>query len=122
MNEIKQVPALLVKNHEKSDDIIPIKKGKKGGPRKNSGRPKGVTNKISAVSILQQIALVDVPFEVGLAEDYARARRSGDAYLVQKYHNMILNKVVADKVDVTSNGETVTVGFSFPKKELEDWK
>jgi hypothetical protein len=117
MNEIKQVPALLVKNQEK-----PIKKGKKGGPRPNSGRPKGTTNKLSAVQLLNQISIVDVPFEVGFAEDYASARRSGDKYLVQKYQAMILNKVVADKVDVTSNGETVTVGFSFPKHELEDWK
>ena len=118
----KQLPALLVKNQDKSNDTVVKTKGKKGGPRPNSGRPKGVTNKLSGVQLLSQIAYIDIPFEVGLAEDYAKARRSGDAYLVQKYQAMILNKVVADKVDVTSNGETVTVGFSFTRQELDDWK
>jgi hypothetical protein len=36
---------------------------------------------------------------------------------------MILNKVVADKVDVdhTTLGQPIQTVFNFPQRELEDW-
>jgi hypothetical protein len=77
-------------------------KGKTNNP---SGRPKGSTNKLSAQHILETIAKYDVPFEIGLAEDYARARRGNDGHLIHKYQQLILNKVVADKTEITVTHE-----------------
>lgn len=98
-------------------------KSKWGGPRKNSGRKVGQRQKLSALTILQEIAKRDKPYAVGLAEDYHAARTSGDLNLAHKYHQMILNKVVADKIDVdhTTMGQPLTAMFKFPQKELPDW-
>ena len=94
-----------------------------GGARHGGGRRKGSTNKLSAQTLLHEIAKRDKPFAIGLAEDYHNARLSGDAHLVMKYQNMILNKVVADKVDVdhTTMGQPLTAVFNFPQRELPDW-
>lgn len=101
----------------------PKKKGR-GGARPNSGRKVGSTVKLSGASILAAIAQIDVPFEIGLAEDYAKARMSGDLTVIQRYQQMFLNKVVADKqeLDVTSNGQTLGASFTFPSQELPEWK
>lgn len=106
-----------------NNQIIPKKKGR-GGARANSGRKPGSVQKLSGAGILAAIAAVDVPFEQGLAEDYARARAEGDLHIVQRYQQMFLNKVVADKqeLDVTSNGQTIGASFNFPTTELPDWQ
>ena len=98
------------------------KKGR-GGARPNSGRKVGSTQKLSAQRLLHEIAKRDKPFAIGLAEDYHNARMSGDKHLVVKYQQMILNKVVADKVDVdhTTLGQPIQTVFNFPQRELEDW-
>ena len=98
------------------------KKGR-GGARPNSGRKVGSTQKLSAQRLLHEIAKRDKPFAIGLAEDYHNARMSGDQHLVVKYQQMILNKVVADKVDVdhTTLGQPIQTIFNFPQKELVDW-
>jgi len=108
----------LEKNQKKS-----VEKGKNGGWRPNSGRKKGSTQKLSAQSILQEIAKKDKPFAAGLAEDYHNARMGDDKHLVAKYQQMILNKVVADKVDVdhTTLGQSLHASFNFPQQELPDW-
>lgn len=108
---------------EKQSEKPKVKASGRGGARKNSGRKVGSTQKLSGASILAAIADADVPFEIGLAEDYARARAQGDLMVVQRYQQMFLNKVVADKqeVDMTSNGQTMTMGFSFPTTELPEW-
>ncbi len=95
----------------------------RGGARKNSGRKKGSTQKLSGASILDAIASIDIPFEEGLALDYKRARDEGDLNVIQRYQTMILAKVVADKqeLDVTSNGQTIGASFSFPTTELPEW-
>jgi len=107
---------ILDNNHKKPKDG-------RGGPRPNSGRKKGSTQKLSAQTILHEIARKDKPFAIGLAEDYHNARMSGDAHLVVKYQQMILNKVVADKVDVdhTTMGQSLNAVFKFPQQELTDW-
>jgi len=99
----------------------PIKK-KRGGVRANSGRKKGSTQKLSAATLLDAIAAIDVPFEQGIAEDYHAARMSGDLNVIQKYQNMILSKVIADKqaMDVTSNGETMGIILNLSPKETGD--
>ena len=98
------------------------KKGR-GGHRPNGGRKKGSTNKLTAQTLLQEIAKKDKPFAIGLAEDYHNARMSDDKQLVMKYQQMILSKVVADKVDVdhTTMGQPLTAVFNFPQRELPDW-
>ena len=100
------------------------KKNKHGGSRPGSGRKKGSLQKVSVVGLLAAIAKEDIPFEQGLAIDYARARASGDMHVIQKYQQMFLNKVVADKheTDITSNGQTIGASFQFPVIELNEWK
>ena len=102
----------------------PIPKKGRGGARANSGRKVGSTVRLSGADILAEIAKRDVPFAEGLAEDYAKARQSGDMLVIQRYQQMFLNKVVADKqeIDMTSNGQTMNVGFTFPSIELNEWK
>ena len=96
---------------------------KRGGPRPNSGRKVGSKQKLSALTILSEIAKKDKPFAVGLAEDYHNARMGDDKHLVQRYQHMILNKVVADKVEMdhSSMGQPLTAMFNFPQKELPEW-
>lgn len=107
----------LINNQKKSI------KGKNGGWRPGSGRKKGQKQKLSAQTILHEIAKKDKPFAVGLAEDYHNARMSDDKQLVMKYQQMILSKVVADKVDVdhTTGGQPLQAMFQFPQRELPDW-
>lgn len=102
----------------------PPKKKGRGGARPGSGRKTGSTVKLSAADVLAEIARQDVPFAVGLAQDYIRARQSGDMNVIQRYQQMLLAKVIADKheTDVTSNGHTLAAAFSFPSQELDDWK
>jgi|TARA_R110000868_G_scaffold312928_1_gene573952 hypothetical protein len=103
--------------------IVPKKKGR-GGARPNSGRKVGSTVKLSAVDILKEIERKDKPFAEGLAEDYATARRSGDLNVIQRYQQMFLSKVIADKqaIDITTMGESLHNHFTFPNVELKDWK
>ena len=100
-----------------------IKKKGPGGARPGAGRKKGVTQKLSAQTILAAIEKTDKPFAVGFAEDYHNARMGDDKHLLQKYQSMILNKVVADKqeIDVTTLGQSMHNNFNFPAVELSDW-
>ena len=100
------------------------KKPGRGGARPNSGRKVGSTVKLSAADVLAEIAKQDVPFAVGLAQDYIKARQSGDMNVIQRYQQMLLAKVIADKheTDITSNGRTIGANFTFPTTELIDWK
>ena len=102
----------------------PPKKKGRGGARPNAGRKVGSTVKLSAADLLAEIERQDKPFAEGLAEDYLRARQSGDLHIVQRYQQMFLSKVLADKseVDVTSNGHTIGANFTFPTTELDEWK
>jgi hypothetical protein len=101
----------------------PKKKGR-GGARPNSGRKVGSTVKLSAADVLAEIARQDVPFAVGLAQDYIKARHSGDMHVIQRYQQMLLAKVIADKTetDITTKGKELNASFVFPSVELDDWK
>ena len=91
-----------VNNNQNLQTTPAIKKGR-GGARKNSGRKVGSTVKLSAADVLAEIAKQDVPFAVGLAQDYIRARHSGDMHVIQRYQQMLLAKVIADKSEVDMN-------------------
>lgn len=89
---------------------LPVK-GKKGGARAGSGRPKGATQRISIVSILETIESKTggIPYDELLIEDFLQARSDGDSVAIMKYHQMLLNKIVADKSEVTLNDMTETI-------------
>ena len=100
-------------------------KTKQGGARPGSGRKKGATQKISGITILEEIKKVTgKKFETSLAEHYLRAQNECDWMAVRDYEKMFLNKVVAEKneLDVTSGGEPLKAVFNFPSTELSDWK
>ena len=116
----------MINNHidqKLQQQPVPKKKGR-GGARPNSGRKVGSRVKLSATDILEEIAKRDVPFAEGLAEDYAKARQSGDLMVIQRYQQMFLNKLIADKqeMDVTSNGQTIGASFNFAHTELPEWQ
>ena len=100
------------------------KKSGRGGPRPNSGRVKGSTNKISGVSILQEIERQadGDSYEAILVKDFLQARYSEDKALALKYHQLRLNKVIADKIDITTNGQTLTPVLTFSKQELPEYQ
>lgn len=122
-NTFELEPMVDNQNLQIEEVLVPKKKGR-GGARPNSGRKVGSTVKLSAADVLKEIAIRDVPFAVGLAEDYIRARQSGDMMVIQRYQQMLLSKVLADKheTDITSNGKTLGASFVFPTNELDDWK
>jgi hypothetical protein len=100
-------------------------KGKRGGRKPGSGRPKGSTSKLSATKLLDQIQQTcGKPFEELLAEGYHLTILAADMPARQNYEKMILNKVVADKheIDHTTLGQAMTNVFTFPTKELPDWE
>ena len=115
--------APMVDNQILQVEEVPKKKGR-GGARANSGRKVGSTVKLSAADVLAEIARQDVPFAVGLAQDYIRARQSGDMHVIQRYQQMLLAKVIADKTetDITSKGQALGAAFTFPTQELADWR
>ena len=96
----------------------------RGGVRANAGRKAGTTNKISAVGILQAVQKeCGKPFEQLLAEGYHQTILDNDMMSRQRYEQMILSKVVADKheIDHTTLGESLKANFNFEQKELPDW-
>ena len=121
-NTFDMAPMVDNQNLQTTEEV-PKKKGR-GGARPNSGRKVGSTVKLSAADVLAEIARQDVPFAVGLAQDYVRARQSGDMHVIQRYQQMLLAKVIADKTetDITSKGEALGASFTFPTKELIDWR
>lgn len=97
----------------------------RGGPRKNSGRKSGTTNKISGATILDSVhKYTGEKFEDLLAQGYHDSIINHDKQTRLQYEKMFLSKVVADKteMDITSNGKSIVIGFNFPQLELDDWK
>ena len=97
---------------------------KVGGRRPGAGRKKGSTNKLSGDNILQAIKKqTGKPFEQLLAEGYHASILACDMPVRQKYEQMILSKVVADKheIDHTTLGQSMNAVFNFPQQELPDW-
>jgi hypothetical protein len=79
-----------------------IKVINRGGVRPGSGRKPGSTNKISVESIMEKLKSQTggIPYEELLVSDFLSARRDGDTAAVLKYHQMLLNKVVADMNEI----------------------
>lgn len=95
---------------------------KKGGYRPGAGRKKGAIQKLSGSELLKQIQrTTGKRFEQLLAEHYKLAYEMGDWQAVRDYEKAILSKVISDKVDITSNGETLNAVYTFTQRELPDW-
>jgi len=113
------------KQSEKPKRTYKKKAPTRGGVRAGSGRPKGSTNKITLDSLVASIdSAVGMSFEERLAMNYKDAIDREDWHSVKDYDKAFLSKIVADKseLDVTSNGQTMNVGFTFPAIELKEWK
>ena len=94
----------------------------RGGKRPGSGRKKGAIQKLSGSEILKQIQrTTGQRFEQLLAEHYYESCLRHDWQAVRDYEKTILAKVVADKVDITSDGQHINTQFVFPKQETPDW-
>ena len=97
---------------------------KQGGRRPGAGRKKGGTNKLTGEVLLKAIKTeCGKSFEQLLAEGYHASIIACDMPVRQKYEQMILSKVVADKheIDHTTLGQSLHAAFNFPQKELPDW-
>lgn len=113
---------IIMEQEKQSSEIIEEPR-KFGGVQPGAGRPKGTLNKISGAAILDAIDLtLGVPFQNQLALNYQRAIYGDDAHLIAKYDQFILSKVVADKVDITTNGQALqSPTLNFTPKEIPDY-
>ena len=90
----------------KSDQ--PVKKPRKkapsrGGARPNSGRPKGSTTKIRIEDLMAQIELQSgESYDQLLAKNYVSAIARSDWGGVRDYDKAFMNKMIADKTEVTT--------------------
>lgn len=87
------------------------KKSTRGGRRANSGRPKGSKDAVTIKGLLEALDAKspNQSYEEMLVEDFLNIRQQGDNKMTIKYHNLILNKVLASKVsiDVTESPEVI---------------
>ena len=90
-------------------EALEPKKDGRGGARPGAGRPKGSTDKITVAGLLSSLENRGLNYTDTLVEDFAQARLSGDSTLTLKYHNLILNKVMAtlSEVVVEESGDVV---------------
>jgi hypothetical protein len=99
-----------------------VTKSNHGGKRPGAGRKKGMIQKLSGSELLKQIQrTTGKRFEQLLAEHYRDSFLREDWNAVRDYEKTILSKVIADKVDVTTNGESLNANFKFTQQELPDW-
>jgi len=93
-----------------------------GGAQPGAGRPKGAISKLSAKDILESLEnTLGIPFPVQLALNYQQAVYGDDPHLKAKYDQFLLNKIIADKVDITSNGQHLAPHLSFTSQELTEY-
>lgn len=99
-----------------------VKKSNRGGKRPGAGRKKGMIQKLSGSELLKQIQrTTGKKFEQLLAEHYRDSYLREDWNAVRDYEKTILGKVIADKVDITSDGQSIVPNYVFKEKELPEW-
>ena len=102
-----------------------IKKDNRGGPRPNSGRPKGSTNKISPATLLHDFRREQgMTFSQFINKKIKDAELDNNHELVSKYILGLAKYIIQDvqQIDHTTNGESLKTIFNFPQKELNDWE
>ena len=94
-----------------------------GGAQPGAGRPRGSLSKLSAKDILESLEnTLGLPYAVQLALNYQQAIWSDDLTLRARYDQMILSIVVADKIDITSNGASIAPIIEIATKEISDYR
>jgi hypothetical protein len=113
----------MEEQEKQSVEIIePPAPRKFGGAQPGAGRPAGSLNKLSAKDILANLEnTLGVPYAVQLALNYQQAIYGDDPHLKAKYDQMILNKVVADKIDITSAGQSIAPVIEIASQEIADY-
>lgn len=99
-------------------------KSGRGGPRENSGRPKGSTNKISPATLLHDFRREQgMTFSQFINKKIRDAELDNNHELVSKYILGLAKYIIQDvqQVDVTSKGQSLRPIYNFPKNELQDW-
>jgi hypothetical protein len=97
----------------------------RGGKRPGAGRKVGSTNKIQGVEFLEEYKKIHgASLKEDLAKDMYEARARGDYDMLFKYQTAFAKYYFADVAtqDITSKGEQIGASFTFPTKELIDWK
>lgn len=75
----------------------------RGGARKGAGRPVGSTNKIKIEELMTTIqTIAGRPYGELLAQNYVEAIRRSDWNGVRDYDKAFMNKMIADKTEVTT--------------------
>ena len=124
-NTLDMAPMVTEKESKKPKRTYTKKAPSRGGVRVGSGRPKGSTNKITLDLLVQSLDKeIGMSYEERIAKNYHDAIMRQDWNSVKDYDKAFLSKIVADKVetDITSKGESIGAAFTFPTKELPDWK
>jgi len=96
----------------------------RGGPRANSGRPKGSTNKISPAVLLNDFRREQgMTFSQFINKKIRDAELDNDNELVSKYILGLAKYIIQDvqQIDHTTKGESLRPIYNFPKQELQDW-
>ena len=87
-----------------------VKSPGRGGARPGSGRPRGSTNKIRLEDLFNSIeSETGQSFEIQLAQNYSGAIQREDWGKVMEYDKVFLNKIVADKNEVTIQDSEDTI-------------
>ena len=91
--------------------IMNQKNSNRGGARPGAGRPRGTTHKVTVQGLIDQVQIKSggQDYTELLVEDFLRARLENDRGLTLKYHNLISNKVLADRLEIDVNEEEDTV-------------
>lgn len=90
-----------MEEHMEKKKRYSVKTSSRGGARPNAGRKKGMPNKISAATILDQVQTqLGRPFEEQLVQNYMHCLTKQDLNMIHQYDKLFLSKVVADKVEV----------------------
>ena len=89
---------------EKKTEKSPRKKApSRGGARPGAGRPRGSTTKVTLDDLLKNIELVTgKTYGEILAHNYAGAMSRSDWNGVRDYDKAFMNKLLADKTEVTN--------------------
>lgn len=86
------------------------KASSRGGARANAGRPKGSTTKVTLDDLMSNIELAaGKTYGELLAQNYVSAISRSDWNGVRDYDKAFMNKLVADKQEITSIDSTDAV-------------
>ena len=91
--------------NELNQNLSADKRSNRGGARPGAGRPKGSRDRVTVQGLLETLHTKTggQSYEELLLDDFLAARLADDRMLTLKYHNLIMNKLVSDKVSIDVN-------------------